>query len=193
MAKAKQLSLLKDPRINTKLWWIVKQSTYGGSLNYRKVKRPFDSKKLTHAVFKARLGKANGFARQQQAVREILLNTAKKYGVRIKDLAIHHDHLHVLFYTKLRESQVCFLRLAAAELGRKFKAAKDHLGRTDGSLWAHRPFTRLVGWGRKSLDRVRRYIERNRNEVLGFIHYTPRKHKLTAFLTEWEKQTLGSA
>lgn len=188
--KPKQLSLLKDPRKNTKLWWIVKQTTYGGSMNYRKVKRPFDSKKLTHSVFKASLGKDNGFHRHQKVVREVLYRVARKYGVRLVDLAIHYNHIHILFGTKLKEAQVCFLRLVAAELGRKFK---NHLGRASGSLWVNRPFTRLVSWGRKSLERVRKYIERNRHEVLGFVPYTPRKHRLVAFLRAWENQALGSS
>jgi hypothetical protein len=50
MARKQQLSLFKPPRKNTKLWWITEQHSYGGSMNYRKVARPFDSKKLTHAV-----------------------------------------------------------------------------------------------------------------------------------------------
>lgn len=193
MVRAKQLSLLKDPRKNTKLWWIVKQTTYGGSMDYRKVKRPFDSKKLTHAVFKARLGRANGFMRRESTVREVLERAARRYGIRLNDLAVHHDHIHVVFYTKLRESQVRFLRFVAAELGRKFKTAKNHLGSVAKSLWIGRPFTRLVSWGRKSLERIKKYIERNRNEVLGFVPYMPRKHRLTAFLVAWERQAFSSA
>jgi hypothetical protein len=190
MARAKQLSLLKDPRKNTKLWWIVKQTTYGGSMNYRKIKRPFDSKKLTHAVFKARLGKSNGFAIRERLVREVVDWACRRYGIRKQDLAIHHDHIHILFYTKLRESQVRFLRFVAAELGRRFKAFR---GPTKESLWMSRPFTRLVSWGRKSLERVKSYIARNRGEVLGFIPYTKRNHRLTDFLAGWDRQSRRSS
>lgn len=190
LKRPKQFSLLKDPRRNTKLWWIVKQTTYGGSMDYRKVRRPFDSKKLTHVVFKARLGKANGFHRNKRVVHDVLELAEKRYGIRRQDLAIHHDHIHVLFYTKLRESQVRFLRFVAAELGRRFKTV---LGVGKGSLWIKRPFTRLVSWGRKSLERVKNYIRRNRDEVMGFVPYTPRKHRLSDFLAAWEKQGFSSA
>src|SRR4051812_14464359 len=118
----KQLQLIKDPRKNTKLWWIEKQHTYGGSLNYRKVKRPFDSKKLTHTVFKANLGTAIWFTRSQQSIQKLVRSIAERYDVRIKDLAINKDHIHIVFYTKHRENQINFLRLLAAELGRKYKA-----------------------------------------------------------------------
>jgi REP element-mobilizing transposase RayT len=188
--RVKQLSLLKDPRKNTKLWWIVKQSTYGGSLNYRKVKRPFDSKKLTHAVFKARLGKSNGFLRNERMVREVIGLACRRYGISQQDLAVHIDHIHILFYTKLRESQIRFLRFVAAELGRKFKAFRL---KAAGSMWVNRPFTRLVGWGRKSLSRVKKYIERNREEVMGFIPYAPRNHRLATFLAKWELRHWSSA
>jgi REP element-mobilizing transposase RayT len=191
--RPKQLSLLKDPRKNTKLWWIVKQTTYGGSLNYRKVKRPFDSKKLTHTVLKARLGKANGFLGRQELVRDVLQMASHRYGVRINDSAIHNDHIHTLTFTKSRDSHIQFLRFVTAELGRRFKALKNHLGQSPRSLWAGRPFTRLVSWGTKSLQRIKKYIERNRHEALGFIPYQPRKHRLTRFLQLWEKQTFSSA
>src|SRR4051812_46813401 len=114
---AKQLSLLKDPRKNTKLWWIVKASTYGGSMRYRKVRRPFDSKKLTHTVFKARLGSAIWFTRSSLSIEKLLMSSASRYGVRIQDFAINKDHIHVAFYSKQRLSQQLFLRFFAAEMG----------------------------------------------------------------------------
>lgn len=203
MHKGRQLSLLKDPRKNTKLWWITKQHVYGGSLDYRKVKRPFDKKKLTHAVFKAKLGPSLWFTRSHQEIRKILSRVAVRYGVQLKDLAINKDHIHILFYTKTRESQTYFLRLVAAELGRKYKKIRRNLvlGKarrsnssygekavTDPvsqSLWVKRPFTRLVSWSRRSLQTIQNYIRRNRDEVLGFVPYTPRHHKLNAFLKSW--------
>lgn len=181
----RQLPLLKEPRQNTKLWWIVKQSVYGGSLDYRKVRRPFDSKKLTHAVFKAQLGDALRFTRFETRVREILKASAARYGIRLKSVAVNHDHLHVLFYTKSREAQIRFLRFFSAELGRRYSALRRKLNLRARKLWIARPFSRLVSWGRKSLLAVRRYIERNRFEALGFLAYKPRTHRLNAFLLRW--------
>jgi REP element-mobilizing transposase RayT len=194
MPSAKQLSLLKEPRRDTKLWWIVKQSTYGGSMNYRKVARPFDSKKLTHAVFKARLGSALRFTKSTESIRKLLDKVADACDVKIKDWAINHDHIHLLFSAKAREDQARFLRLFAAEMGRKYKTLRRKFGvRSGKSMWLHRPFTRLVSWGKKSLANVEHYFDKNRKEALGFIEYTPRKHRLSMFLKRWEARFLSSA
>ncbi len=185
---AKQLPLLKDPRQNTKLWWIVKRTNYGGSMNYRKVRRPFDSKMLTHAVFKARLGRSVRFSKFEGTVREILVTAAGRYGVRINDSAIHHDHIHLLFYTKTRESQVRFLRFFSAEMGRRYARLYRRMGWAAKPLWVARPFSRLVSWGKKSLRHIKNYIRRNRFEALGFIPYRPRNHSIGRFLARWAGQ-----
>ena len=179
----KQLSMLQDPRKNTKLWWIVKRNVYGGSLNYRKVRRPFDSKKLTHTVFKAKLGSAIWFTRSQGKVWDIAHQSAKRYGVRIKNLAINRDHIHILLYTRSREVQIRFLRFFSAEMGRMYKQIRGTSG-----LWVARPFTRLVSWGRRSLKAIARYFERNRFEAFGFVDYKPRSHRISSFLERWERQ-----
>jgi REP element-mobilizing transposase RayT len=189
MKRAKQLSLFKDPRKNTKRWWIEKQTTYGGSMEYRKVARPFDSKKLTHVVFSARLGTALRFTKSKQSTHKLLERLAKKYAVKIYELAVNHDHIHVLFATKRRQNQINFLRFFAAEMGRKYHAIARSFGiRAKGSIWRKRPFTRLVGWQKRSLAIVKNYIQKNRHEVLGFIDYQPRFHRLDQFLKRWAAQ-----
>lgn len=193
MRKAKQLSLFKDPRKNTKLWWIVKQNVYGGSLDYRKVARPFDSKMLSHAVFKANLAGTFRFTKFEQMVRQVIARTGVRYGIKVLDVAVNHDHIHLLFYTKSREAQTRLLRLISADLGRWYKSIRKNFGLAPKDLWLGRPFTRLVSWGRKSLARVRSYIQRNRREAIGFIEYRPRKHRLNAFLAAWSAQRFSSA
>jgi REP element-mobilizing transposase RayT len=194
LKKPKQLPLIKEPRKNTKLWWIVKQSTYGGSLNYRKVARPFDSKKLTHAVLMGAVGKELRFTKSSESIRKVIKETAKKYEVKIKELAINHDHIHILFYTKLRESQKRFLRFIAAELGRKYQKLREKFGiESTKSLWRQRPFTRLVSWGKKSLKIVVDYIKKNHDEAMGFIPYQPRQHRLTTFLKKWSQPMESTA
>lgn len=182
---ARQLSLLKEPRKNTKLWWIVKQSVYGGSLNYRKVRRPFDSKKLTHAVFKAKLSSSLRFTKFEPRVRQILKGSAGRYGIRIRSIAVQSDHIHILFYTSSVEAQIRFLRFFSAELGRRYARLRRSLRYALRPLWVARPFTRLVAWGRKSLRTAQDYIRRNRLEALGFLEYKPRSHRLEAFLKLW--------
>ncbi len=186
---AKQLKLIQDPRKNTKLWWIVKRSTYGGAFKYRKCRRPFDSKLLTHAVFKADLPTSIRFTKFSETVNQVLIRSANRYGIRVQDSAIHHDHIHVLFCTRSREAYSRFLRFFSAELGRRYASLRRRMGWLCRPLWSARPFTRLVSWGRSSLSRIRSYIRRNRMEALGFIAYTPRRgHRLAVFLEKWEAQ-----
>lgn len=163
-------------------------------MNYRKVRRPFDSKMLTHVVFKAQLGKAVRFSKFEATVRQIVFSAGKRYGVKITDSAIHHDHIHVLFYTRSREAYLRFLRFVGAEMGRRYARLYLRMGISRRPLWVARPFTRLVAWGKRSLTRVKAYIRRNRWEALGFIRYQPRQHSLTKFLARWaEQRELSSA
>lgn len=193
MRRTKQLSLFKGPRKNTKLWWIVKKNVYGGSLNYRKVARPFDSKKLSHAVFKAAVGDTFRFTKFQEPIQKIILETASRYGIRLRELAVNHDHIHVLFYTKSREAQARFLRLVSADIGRWYKGIRKKFGLAPKILWMSRPFTRLVSWGTKSVANVTRYIQKNHNEAMGFVAYAPRKHSLNRFLAKWTAGGFSSA
>jgi REP element-mobilizing transposase RayT len=187
---AKQLPLIKEPRRDTKLWWITKQHVYGGAINYRKIPRPFDSKKLTHAVLMGNVGKSLRLTKSSESIRRVINRVAKKYEITIKELAINHDHIHLLFRALSRELQKRFLRLVAAELGRQYKELRKKFGiRSTESLWRHRPFTRLVSWGKKSVKIIKNYIQKNRKEAAGLIAYEPRQHRLTKFLEKWAIQT----
>lgn len=189
----KQLSLIKEPRRKTKRWWIVKQTTYGGSLNYRKVARPFDRRKLVHAVFKSDVGRSLSFSRFSRLNRQLILQATTRYGVRIRDISIHHNHIHLLYSAGTKEINSRFLRLISAQLGRRYARFRNQLGFKTKGLWIQRPFTRLVSWGRKSLVLIQAYFKKNRAEALGFIPYQPRNHGLQTFLALWEKQKFRSA
>ncbi|MGE4130987.1 MAG: transposase [Bdellovibrionales bacterium] len=180
-------NLLKDPRKNTKKWWITKQHTYGGALNYRKLPRPFAKDKLVHGVFKADIRGGLRFTKHEKTVREILAQVSRRYGVRIKDVAINFNHIHLLWYSRSKEAHTRFIRLFAAELGRYYARLRRQYRIKPGPLWQARPFTRLVSWGRRSLEAVARYIRKNRDEVLGFVSYQNRQHRLNAFLVAWDE------
>ena len=185
----KQLDLIKPPRRETKLWWITRQHVYGGAINYRKVARPFDSKKLTHAVLMGNVGKSLRFTKSSESIRRLINRVAEKYKITVKELAVNHDHIHLLFRALSRELQKKFLRLVAGELGRRYKALREKFGiRSKTSLWRHRPFTRLVSWGKQSLKIIRAYIQKNRKEAAGIVAYEPREHRLAKFLIRIEAQ-----
>ncbi|MGE4130474.1 MAG: transposase [Bdellovibrionales bacterium] len=187
-----RLGSREHPRRNTKKWWITEQNTYGGALNYRKIPRPFAKDKLVHGVFKARVDGALRFTKHDKTIRPVIHKVAVRYGIKIKDLAIHHNHIHLLWYSRSREAHTRFLRLLAAEIGRAYARLRRRFRLKAETLWMARPFTRLVSWGRRSLKAVSAYIQKNRFEVMGFIPYTPRRHALAKFLTSWEKQMRAS-
>lgn len=190
--RPKQISLFKPTRHNTKKSWIEKQSVYGGSLDYRKCKRPFSSKKLTHVVFKAKLGKSIWFTRSQKSIAELLKYSCARYNLKLKAFSIQKDHVHVLCFPLQTNSRLAqenfknFLRFFACEMGRKYKQIFIRFGlNKNENLWVKRPFTRLISWGKGSLEKILNYIEKNELEALGFVDYTPRKHQLNRFLQHW--------
>lgn len=196
MNNKKQTSLFKPARSKTLRWWVENQLVYGGALNYRKVQRPFDSKKLVHVVFKARLGKSTWFTKSERSIVQLLETSACRYQQKIKKFSIQKDHIHLLVYpagafhpVQAKENFQNFLRFVSCEMGRRHKGLMKRLGlKSSRSLWLHRPFTRLVSWGRKSLLAAIKYIEKNTLEIMGLIEYTPRKHQLARFLKKFSQE-----
>lgn len=185
MAKSSQLSLLKEPRKHTKKWWVVKHSTYGGALNYRKLERPFDSKKLTHIVFKARTTQGTSFRKRETTIVKIMSQAAQKYGINIKSYSVQKDHVHVLTYTIHRQALTNFLRFFSAEVGRLYSKLFRSWGvHKTQNLWQARPFTRLVSFKKRDLETVRNYIRKNTFEALGFVEYHRSPSRLNIFLSK---------
>lgn len=184
--KGTQLPLIKEPRSNTKRWWIEKHHVFGGSIQHRKYRRPFDTQKLVHLVLKANLGNSIYFTRSQKYISELLKTTAERYGVKLKSFSINKDHIHILCHSGSRHLFINFLRYFSAKMGRIYKKIYSRFGLTKTkSLWRHRPFTRLVRWSRKTIAILQNYIRKNTLEALGFVEYTPRNHQLSKFLTEY--------
>jgi REP element-mobilizing transposase RayT len=185
---AKQQSLFKDPRKDTKAWWVKKKTTYGGALDYRKTARPFDSKLLTHAVFKANVG-TEPFTKNKDEIKKRIDEAAEKSGVKIMDQAIALDHIHLFFDTKRREDQARFFRILCGSIGLLYKKIRQKLGLTGKfKFWLGRPFTRLVSWGQRSIQAIRNYFQLNRDEAMGSVPHQPRRHPINDFLEKWRRQ-----
>lgn len=183
MTKASQLSLLKTRRKKSKIGWIEKQNIYGGALEYRKIKRPFDSRKLTHIVFKARAGEVTSLRKRETAIVKIMYRVAQKYGVAITLHSVQKNHVHVLAYTKMRLALTNFLRLFSAEVGRLYSKLFRMWGiRKSQNLWVSRPFTRLVSFKNRELATVKNYIRKNTFEALGFFVYNRNTTALQKFV-----------
>lgn len=142
-------------------------SRFGGSLtdsSNPKTKRPLDSKKPIHLIFKAnrsvlRLPKT--FSR----VESLLEQKAKKYGVKIYKKANVGNHIHLVVRMTNRKLWNGFIRDFTSRLAHELRSlgivAKKQ------KLWKHRPFTRIVQGWQKAYKSVLDYIYLNQLEADG--------------------------
>lgn len=191
----------KQTSLFTKNNWQHKFS-HGGELRKKQAGRgyrPLSSREPIHAVFKVeRLRLRHKSLRTPQnfkLVLKIIQKYSQDFTVKIEQLSIQNDHVHLLIRSPQRKQFHYFFRVVAGQIAQIF--AKEGLlsalgmgknptektrggnkvthtlkpvnGRKNG-LWKHRPFTRVVrGW--KAYQVVRDYIQLNEKEARGEIRY----------------------
>ncbi len=147
-------------------------------------------------VFKATLGQGVWFTKSERSIVRLMKQIAQRYAIKIKSFSVQKDHIHVLVYPessahprRAKENFQNFLRLFSGQMGRKYKMIFKRLGiQAPKSIWTYRPFTRLVSWGKKSLNSILKYIEKNTLEALGFVQYLNRNHRLDLFLKKFSQE-----
>ena len=144
------------------------KDAFGGSLlkSHPKTQRPLDSKHPVHLVLKANesiLRTHKNYARVQALVYGI----SEKHGIRIYELAIANDHIHLLIKISRRPRWAAYIRELTGIIAQKIGVK--------GRFWRHRPFTRIVRGWRKAFQSVRDYIEMNKWEADGMIDYHDRE------------------
>lgn len=149
----KQLTLIEKPK-----------TEFGGSFlkGRRKTQRILNSRKPIHLVLKTK--KAFVIFKQKNKLQFILRKQAKTFGIKIYSESIQSDHWHICLQITNRRLYRGFIRsltgLIARELGK--------------GLWALRPYTRVVEWGKDFLN-VSDYILLNQCEISGIVPYAIRK------------------
>lgn len=106
--------------------------------------------------------KGFGLAKKRRAVRAEVQRAAKRWGIIIYRIAIAPDHMHLLIRIPTRTAYRYFIQRLSGSIALKL-----------GVQWLHRPYTRIVEWGR-AFKRAAGYIEMNSLEALGFIVSQPR-------------------
>lgn len=183
--------------------------SYGGTLRQCRAgrgARPLSSREPLHLVLKARREKIRpGFRTYQRfaLIHFILRKYATHFFVKIEQVSIQGDHIHLLIRTTRRSNYQNFFRVLAGQIAQRFEQegllavtspnVTGTPGRSKGpgkpspkGLWRHRPFSRVVrGW--RAYKIVRDYIQLNEKEALGHIPY--RKERLKG-LSNSEWQTL---
>ena len=158
--------------------------SHGGSLRNQRAGRglrPLSCREPLHVVFKVNkiilkhktLRSKHGFP----LVQRIIKRYAKRFFVKIEQLSVQNDHLHLLIRTSRRSLFHHFFRVVAGQIAQQF--ANQGLCVTDTPksgmqsrrLWRHRPFSRVVR-GYRAYRIVRDYIQLNQKEVLGVIRYS---------------------
>jgi REP element-mobilizing transposase RayT len=111
--------------------------------------------------------------------------------VKVEQVSIQHDHIHILIRTSRRSLYHHFFRVVAGQIAQRFKnEGLLSMDVTDTpkmgiqrrvrelkqriKLWKYRPFSHVVR-GYRAYKIVRNYIQLNEKEVLGKIKYQSRR------------------
>lgn len=193
MKKPKQLGFFKRD-----------QRFFGGRLLHgrKRRSRPLSVKDPIHLVLRSSWATgSNSFlkAHNQNAIRKILVDCARKYGVKVYRQALASNHLHLILRIHSRRLYRTFIRVLSSKIashvmrGNSFKEFKKSL-RGDPpnplevqgkgqAFWQFRPFTRLLHWGR-DFKICGEYLKQNVLEALGFVPYRKRNHRYSQWLND---------
>lgn len=129
--------------------------------------RPISEKHSMLLVMRASSARSSRSLRHKKnrkKVDGIVYRQAQKWGIKIYEYANVGNHLHILMRVSTRENYVRFIRAVSGLIARWILRAER--GRPSGrySFWDHRPFTRVVLWG-KAFAIARSYVKKNENEA----------------------------
>lgn len=180
--------------------------SYGGVLrNQRKGRgqRPLSSREPVHAVFKVQSSRLRGrslrSSRSFLIVSQVIQRYGAKLAVKIEQISIQNDHVHLLLRSSRRSQFGNFFRTVAGQIAQRLEreglllAGSEESNVTDTpskgrekgtGLWKHRPFSRVVrGW--RAYKIAKNYIQLNEQEARGRIPY--RKTRLRGLsMSEWQ-------
>lgn len=173
----KQFSLVKNN-------WKTPYSHGGILRNTRRGRgqRPLSSKDPLHLVFKINTSQLRQLSlrsiQTHRVVTLIIQKYAQKFFVKIEQISIQNNHIHLLIRTSRRSLFIYFFRVVAGQIAQQLRkegllrgrAVTDTLKKA-GPLWVHRPFSRVVK-GYRAYRIVRDYIQLNEKEARGEIAYS---------------------
>ncbi|MCM2352947.1 MAG: transposase [Pseudobdellovibrio sp.] len=183
----------------TKTHWQFRYN-HGGILRKKRQgrkARPISTRAPIHLVFKTNVNSLRRGLRSPLGyflIHSIVKKYARRFFVKIEQVAINHDHLHLMVRFSRRSQGLYFLRVVAGQIAQEFQkngflksaVVTDTPEATQKvlKLWKHRPFTRVIqGW--RSYLTVRNYIQLNKKEASGQIRYKPQRLRGLSS-SEWE-------
>lgn len=193
----KQLNFIPQSRYNSR-------KEHGGSLllGRRRKQRPLSVKTPLHLVLKSDFATSSrSLLRHRPLIESIIKNAQRRFHIRVYEMAIVSNHIHLLIKGKHRRDIQNFFRVVAGhiaqEILRQFpilesERHKKHWGGApsrqrqteaphatrdkENKFWQTRLYSRVVSWGREFFN-VKKYVVRNTLEALGFITYKSRSKK----------------
>ncbi len=103
-------------------------------------------------------------------IEKIARDVGNKTLVQLRDIAVAHDHVHLVIQPKSIYAYRRFIRALSGILARTIlNAQKGRAWRKASSLkhfWQARPFTRIVEWGKDYVG-IKNYLIKNRLDLLG--------------------------
>ena len=158
----------------------------GGTLRMKRAGRgvrPLSGKNALHVVFKLNIEAHRRGLRHPATytlVRAVIERYARRFFVKLEQVSIQGDHVHLLIRTSRRSLFHNFFRVVAGQIAQRvtgtFRQKKKR-----PEFWKFRPFSRVVeSW--RGLLTVRNYIRLNECEALGLVPY--RKQRLRGMTAE---------
>lgn len=176
---------------------------HGGSLavGKRRSRRSLSVKHAHHITLKSNLATGGRcLLKHQSVIKRILYKAAQRFNVKVYELAIAGNHVHVLVKARSRLGMQNFFRVFAGHTAQEILKicplpcrGEGAPGRSSGALanteggapertpcqknqrrfWGYLIYSRILTWGRE-FRIVKAYIIQNLLEVLGVIAYKPR-------------------
>lgn len=163
--------------------------THGGILRRKRhgrKARPLATKSAIHLVFKIDRQKLKKGFRSPlgfQICNTVIKTYANRFFVKIEQLAICNDHIHLLIRLSRRSLGQNFFRVVAGQIAQNLKNNGFWVTDTQ-SVWKFRPFSRvIIGW--KAYLIARDYVRLNAREADGSLPY--KRERLRGLSAgEWE-------
>jgi REP element-mobilizing transposase RayT len=160
---------------------------HGGtfSIGRRRKLRPLSVKSPIHLVLRSDFAYGNrSLLRHRPLIKKIIKKAEKRFHIKIYEIAVVSNHIHLLIKGKHRKDIQNFFRVVAGHIAqdilRQFPILKTDIAggapnirEKDNKFWQTRIYSRLVSWGREFIA-VKKYIIQNTLEALGLIPYKER-------------------
>jgi REP element-mobilizing transposase RayT len=139
--------------------------------------RPISTKNAMHVVLRSFIAKDElslSHYKRRAKIEDTIRKQAELFNIKIYQMAINSNHIHLLIKLYTRESFSKFIKAVSGLIARI--TLRVERGKALGlKFWNNRPFSRIVEWS-KGYFAAKEYVIRNDLESYDIIPYTPRRY-----------------